>query len=357
MEQLNVNTIELPAVNPNEESIDLLAEPVLKLSTSASSNPSLLQRFSGIFYNLASAFLLTFSIFIVKHLGVDLLDALIPRFLLQSILLAFYMKFIKHYTFYKQTSKGEMLSLFANVFFATSGFFAFFFAYRYLSLPDAITIRYTQIIWTAILSTIVYRERPSIPIVIATLLTTVGVTCVAQPSFLFSKISSSNDSHRSLGLAIVFYSSIAMSIMVLTNKHLLLKYKTKHSLIVLQYAFVSLCAMVIYCFYKYYFRSDRIQSLQENFLTWKYLCASSVCLLQILSSIWIQKAIKRESPSVFTIIQSSDILFSILLQNLVSSSKSNLLSIFGSMLVLTSILIISIYKFLNERKTKTNTVK
>ncbi|UJR08975.1 hypothetical protein I4U23_013225 [Adineta vaga] len=355
----NTNTV----LNTTESiNTDPLMKPEVNVVSSKQLSETLFQRFSGIFYAAFSAFLITVSIFITKQLDVDLLEALIPRFIVQSILLFIYMKFVKHYTFYKQTSKGERLLLFVNAFSSTTGFFAFFFAYRYLSLPDATTIRYSQVIWTAILSAIVYREKPSIPMILATILTTIGVTCVAQPTFLFDKTSNltmhetsfTNHQQRSIALLIVLYSSIAMSIMIVSNKHLLYKYKTKHSLIVLQYAFISLCIMVIYCFYKYYFLSNRIESLKTNFFNWKYACASIACLLQIVSSTLVQKALKREPPSIFTIIQSSDILFSILLQNAFSSVKSNLLSIFGSILVLTSIIIISTFKFFNERKMKKN---
>jgi drug/metabolite transporter (DMT)-like permease len=269
------------------------------------------------------------------------------------------MKCIKHYSLYKQSTKEEIVFLLINAFCSTTGFLAFFVGYRYLPLPDLTTIRYTQIIWTAIIIAIIYWEKPSIPIMLAIILTIVGVIFVAQPNFLFeqtfnvTKSKVSNDHHQHLiGSLIALYSSIAMSVMVVTNKHLLSKYKTKHSLIVLQFAFLSLFIVIIHLVYKYYFLIDKNLFLKTNFFNWKYACASSVCLLQIISSILIQKAVKREHPSIFSIVQSSDILFSILLQNIFSSIKSDLLSLFGATLVLTSIVIISAFKFINDKKTK-----
>ncbi|CAF0915028.1 unnamed protein product [Adineta steineri] len=341
----------------NEENIIV---PLTEQTSPVELSPTIVQRFSGIFYALLSAFLFTISVFITKQLEVELLSALIPRFLIQTVSLFIYMKFIKHYSLYKQSEKQEILFLIFNVFCSATGFLAFFIGYRYLPLPDLTTIRYTQVIWTAIITSIIYCEKPSIPIILASLLTTVGVICVAQPNFLFEKtsnitISSTDHDQRLIGLSIALYASISMSLMIISNKHLLVKYKTKHSLIMLQFAFVSLCISIIYCFYKYYFLSDRIQSLKKDFFNWKYLCASSVCLLQIISSILVQKAIKREHPSIFTIVQASDILFSILLQNIFASMKSNFLSLFGSFLVLISILIISGFKFINEKRSTVRT--
>ena len=349
-----------------EQVINPLIEPVLTINTDkpVELSPTILQRFSGIFYALLAAFLFTAPIFVTKQLEVDLLDALIPRFLIQTILLIIYMKLIKHYSFYKQSKNAEILYLLINVFFAATGFLAFFVGYRYLPLPDLTTIRYTQVIWTAIITAIIYREKPSIPTILSILLTVIGVICVAQPKFLFeqkfntTKTEISNNHHqRLIGLLLALYSSISMSIMVISNKHLLTKYKTKHSLILLQFAFILSCVVIIHLFYKYYMSFDKNQFLKTNYLNWKYLCASLVCLLQIISSILTQKSLKREHPSIFTIVQSSDILFSILLQNIFSSIKSNFLSLFGAILVLISIVIISIFKFINDKKTKRNSAQ
>jgi drug/metabolite transporter (DMT)-like permease len=69
--------------------------------------------------------------------------------------------------------------------------------------------------------------------------------------------------------------------------------------------------------------------------------------------IFVQKAIKREHPSIVSIVQSSDILFALILQNVFSSSKSNLLAIIGSILVLTSIFIVGGQKLWLDRKNRT----
>ncbi|CAF2679234.1 unnamed protein product [Rotaria sp. Silwood2] len=239
--------------NKKEQTNDKLIEPtiIINIDEPVKSSPTMVMRFVGIFYILLAALIFTGSIFITKELKVDVLDALIPCYILHSAILIIYSKLIKHYSLYQQTKKEERFFLFINVFFSTTGIFTFYFAYRYLPLPDLITIRYTQVIWTAIITAILYREKPSIPMIIAILLTTSGVIFVAQPNFLFNtnsnknKINASNDHYqRLMGLIIVLYSSIALSIMIISNKHLLMKYKTKHSLIMLQYAIVTLCVLI-----------------------------------------------------------------------------------------------------------------
>jgi len=346
--------------NDNEKKlIDSLIESnvAVNIDKPIELSPTKAQRFSGILYTILSSFLFTISVFVAKQLKVELLNALIPRFFLHTVILIIYTKLIKHYSLYKKSEKQEMLILFINLFFGTTGFFSFFHAYRYLPLPDLTTIRYTQVIWTTIITAILYREKPTIPIIVAVLLTTIGVTFVAQPQFLFEKTSNITKNNiptdyrqHLIGLSIALYCAIALSIMVVSTKSLLSKYKTKPSSLMLQFTFVSLCVIIIHLFYKYYFINDKIQSLKKDFLNWKYLCAGSICLLQIVSSMLSQKAVKREHPSIFTICRSSDILFAILLQNIFSSEKSNFLSLFGSILVLTSILLISGFKLINEKK-------
>ncbi|CAF3915290.1 unnamed protein product [Rotaria sp. Silwood1] len=353
--------IEVKDDHNKQQSLSLLTETTTAVNDDkpVQLSPTKWKRFLGIFYILLSTFIFVTSTFIAKELNVDVLDASIAYCLVHSIILFIYMKFIKHYSLYKQASKQEIFFLFINVFFSATGGFAFFLAYRYLTLPDLTTIRFTQIIWTAIITSILYHEKPSISMIISILLTTIGVIFVAQPSFLFSKISNTNENNisndyyqRLIGIFIALYAAIAMAITVISNKHLLSKYKTKQSLIMFLFAFVTLWMFVGNVFYKYNFFIDTIQTFKNDFFNWRYLVASSICLLQIFAYLLVQKGIKCEHPAIFTILQSSSILFSIILQNIFSSVKSNLLSLLGSMFVLTSILIITGFKFFDEKQDK-----
>ena len=324
----------------SETNVEQTVEFLEKESESVpATHRTLIQRLAGIIYGLLGALLFTGPVFITKQLHVDLLDALPFRFFVQTLLILIYMKGFNDYSFYSKTTTKAKVLLFLNLFFAVTGFLSFFIGYRYLPLADLTTIRYTQIIWTAIIAAIIYRERPSIPTVFAMCLTLIGVVLVAQPKFDFQ-------SERLIGLIIALYCSIAMSIMFIANKLLITKYQIKHGVIILQYTFVSFIIVSIHLIYT---RWNRFESL----LHWNYLYASLACLLQIISTELIQLSVKLEHPSIFTIVQSSEILFSILLQNLFSPIKSNLSSLIGSIVVLTSICIISISKFINEKQVRT----
>ncbi|CAF4003907.1 unnamed protein product [Rotaria sp. Silwood1] len=72
--------IEMKDDNSNEQSTDLLIEPIVALTIDKplEISPTIATRFLGIFYILLSTFIFVTSTFITKELNVDVLDALIP---------------------------------------------------------------------------------------------------------------------------------------------------------------------------------------------------------------------------------------------------------------------------------------
>ena len=99
----------------------------------------------------------------------------------------------KHYTILGGTLKQIILQILCSA-LGTGGYLIFLIAVRYVDLADVTTLCYTRVVWTIVLSIIVYRERPSISTLIALPLTLTGVIFVTQPTFLFtSKISLINN--------------------------------------------------------------------------------------------------------------------------------------------------------------------
>ncbi|CAF1005857.1 unnamed protein product [Didymodactylos carnosus] len=318
---------------------------------------SLINRFSGILYTLLTTFLFTLPMFITKQLNIDVLDALLLRCLVPIIISIIYIK--KKHINILHGSKIQHLFIFLTCLFAIIGYVTFFLAYNYIPLPNITTIRYTQVIWTSLLMTIVFRDKPSVLILIAIPLTIFGVLLVTQPTFSFTSqqlnITNSNitldstrisSSHSFIGFSLALFCSIAQSITTLLNKKLYSTFKVKHVLIILEFSIMFLIVLFVNLIYKSFFLKN--YSIQI-FLTWQYLLASVVCLLMALSGLFMLKAIKREHPSIFTIVQSSDIVIAIVLQNLFTDIKSNWYVLLGSLLVLTSILLVGGYKLYINR--------
>jgi len=61
----------------------------------------------------------------------------------------------------------------------------YFYAISALPLADATVLQFTNPIWTALLASVVLRERLSLQVVLASLVALLGVVLVARPPFLF----------------------------------------------------------------------------------------------------------------------------------------------------------------------------
>ena len=288
------------------------------------------------------------STFIIKELGVDLLDAFLLRFFLQTVItLAFAL--YKHYTLLGGTTQQVILQILCCA-TGAGGFFLFFTAVRYIELSDANTLSYTRVVWTVVLSVIVYRERPSIGTLIALPLTLLGVVFVTQPSMFFSSNRiTTHTSSQILGFICAFTVALTSAINVLLFKQLISTSRDiKPSVLNLQFCCCVFTTLILNQVYKRLYL--QISTPLALFLTWRYLLSSVVCLLSIVGSVLSQKAIKREHPAVFSLLGSADIIFALILQNLFTSVRSNLYALLGSALVIVSVVLLGISRIMNERR-------
>jgi drug/metabolite transporter (DMT)-like permease len=306
-----------------------------------------LTRFSGIIYTLTSSFILTCATFSIKQLGVDLLDALILRFIIQAFITYLFVLY-KHYPLFPGTITEKILQILCCA-TSSGGFFLYFLAIRYVELSDVTTLLYTRVVWTVILSSVIYRERPSISLLLALPLTFLGVVFVAQPSFLFSSTILSINKFRVLGLTLSIMCSFTATISILAFKRLISTSKdVKASIIGFQYCLSILICLTINQLYQKYFLHT---GLSLNYvISWKYILASVVCVIMISSTVLTQKAVKREHPAIFSLLTSSDIIFALILQNIFTTKRSNLFALLGSALVISSVVIIGVSKILNEKR-------
>lgn len=334
--------------NADQQSIAFIPSPNLPIENSQLISTHVFRRCTGIFYALLGSSLFTSSGFIIKQLHVDFFDALLARFIVQTTILAIFI-FYKHYQIIRGSTKLVLLQI-TRMFLACGGLLLFYSSYRYIPLPDLTTFRYTQVIWTAILAMIIFHERISPATVLAIILTIIGVLCVAQPTFLFQRTSIStkatDQKSRLIGLILGLLCALSISGSIVLNKKLLVL-KIPQSIIMFHFSSFNLFILIIYQIYQRVFLES---FAKQTMFTWQYFLAASVSLIQLLSSTITQKAIKLEHPSIISVVQSSDILFAIILQNIFTNEKSNWLVILGSCLVTTSIVLVGGYKLWQDRK-------
>ncbi|CAF2532096.1 unnamed protein product [Rotaria sp. Silwood2] len=316
-----------------------------------------LERFSGIFYASLSSLLFTCSNFIMQQLDVILLDVFLIRFFLQGIISFGYIIYKGYHRFL--FSNG--LLVFIRSLIAATGSLCFYFGLVFLPLPDLITLRYTQVVWTALLALIIFRERITIPIIIASIFTLVGVIGVTQPSFIFTKSNTFNETlqvsltnkseTRLLGIFVALLCAFSISMGIVLAKKLLEK-KVRQSIILFHFILITFIFLLISqtYYWTYSKRCHQKFDIKKNYLTKTFFYATMLATLQLIPLILLQKSIKREHPSIVTIAQASDILFAIILQNVFSTIKSNTYALIGSTFVLTSIIIVGGHKLWQDRK-------
>ncbi|CAF0918360.1 unnamed protein product [Didymodactylos carnosus] len=316
------------------------------------------QRFRGIFYALMGTCLFSSLSFMLKQSAVDVFDAILFRFLSQTIILLVFISHRRYSPFIENKKVVAIAFLRASV--TMAGTLLYFLSFKMLPLPDLTTVRYTQVIWTVIIAMIIFHEKLSIPIVMAIILTLTGVICVSQPSFFFSKtyLNATNGTlenktderyDRMFGLLIALLCAILISMSIVLNKKLL-TYKIKPSIIMFHGSLLTFFVVLIIQVYKRI--TDNSFDL-KNIFTCKLLLASMIGIFLMIPLILTQKAINLEHPSIVTVVQSFDIVFTIILQNVLMKDKSNWLVLLGSALVVTSILLVGGHKLYEERHQRT----
>ncbi|CAF1019085.1 unnamed protein product [Adineta steineri] len=305
-------------------------------------------RFSGVIYSLLASLIFTCATFSIKQIGVDLLGALFLRFIVQLLIMFSFIRY-KKYPFLFGTPFEIFLQAICCA-TGAGGLFIYYIALDYAELSDVTTLFYTKVVWTVVFSIFIYRERPSISILVALPLTITGVVFVTRPSFLFSSSSNSsvNNNHRLIGLSLSIIGAITSSTNILVFKRLVSTSKNiKPSVITFQYCLAVFILLIINQLYRKFILDT---GLTINYvISWRYILASVVCLTIIAVNLLVQKAMKRENPSIFTLLGSSDIIFALILQNIFTTKRSDLFTLLGSALVICSVVIIGLSKILNEQ--------
>jgi drug/metabolite transporter (DMT)-like permease len=317
-------------------------------------------RFSGITYALVASLLFTCSNFAFKQLDIIIFDVLIIRFFtLALISFGFIM-----YKGYRLIPDCNVFLILIRSLFAAGGSILYYLGLTLLPLPDLTTIRYTQVVWTALLALIIFRERISIPTIMASVLTLIGVVCVAQPTFLFpqpkilnetlGETFTTDNNKRLFGMVVAVSCALSISISIVLNKKLMQR-NVRQSIIMFYFFLITPIILLIIQIHYWVFSKTKRQefNFKKVFITKDFIFATIIGVLQLVPMILLQKSVKREHPSIVTVVQSSDILFAIILQNAFTSSKTNLIALIGSMLVLTSIFIVGGHKLWLDRQNRT----
>ncbi|CAF4426452.1 unnamed protein product, partial [Adineta steineri] len=133
---------------------------------------------------------------------------------------------------------------------------------------------------------------------------------------------------RLKGIFVAIFCAFSISAGIVLNKKLL-EQKVRQSVIMFHFILTTTFMLIITQTYYWVFSktNHRKFNIKEIYLTENFIYATILATLQLIPMVLTQKSIKREHPSIVTVVQASEILFSLILQNIFLAKKSNGLAI------------------------------
>ncbi|CAF0788351.1 unnamed protein product [Adineta ricciae] len=322
---------------------------------------------SGVWYMLTSNILFACCTFSLKLIPADMFDIMIVRFAVQTIVFGIYAICYKHYSVFD--THGQPIASVLNVLMSSGTNLTYLAAFYFLPLSDLNTIKYTYIVWAAILAVIFLKERFRLINGISLALTVAGLLLATKPQF-FIKIFSemfietpknislttiatttvlnqvtTTSSYYYLGVILAFISSLTKAIQMIARKQLV---KTKQPYSVMNFQFTAF-ALIIALSYSLIRRI-----WQPVGYPWKWMFSAGVIIgaIQLIVNTFLAKALKRENVQLVSIIGTFDILYACLLQYIfLKLTKSGMFYV-GASLIVISAIILSIDNHSRSQKLK-----
>ena len=305
--------------------------------------------------------------FALKLIPADMFDIMIVRFLVQSVVFGSYAAFYKRYNVFN--TNGQPIACALNIFMSSGTNLTYLAAFYFLPLSDLNTIKYTYIVWAAILSVIFLKDHFKLINALSLLLTIIGLILATKSNFFMQKLyqwtfctplnntnvtnpdlssEASNSPYYYLGITFALISSITKAIQLIARKQLVSK-KQPYSVMNFQFTVVALFVALSYSLIRRYW--------QPEAYPWKWMATVGVAIgcFQLLTNTFYAKALKRENVQLLSIIGTLDILYAVLLQYIFFRQTKTWIFYLGASLVVTSTIILSVdsHRKNKEQKQKT----
>jgi drug/metabolite transporter (DMT)-like permease len=272
----------------------------------------------------------------------------------------------------KPTSlKGNYLFLAARALFGTVGLLSVLFAIKLINPSDAIAIVQTSIVIVLVLSRIFLGERHTVVHLFSICMSIAGVLFISKPEFLFGNANTPlHNSYKStfnssqngqilftdknqqfIGTALALLGSIFASMVYITVKKLC--NNNIHSSIMMIYTSgfgLPTSLMLSAIFYYIDFKNDVPIFVYDTAELLTQIGLSFVAaILEVGSQYCTTLALKYENVSKVTLVKSSSIGLSFLLQYVMLGIVSGIFNTIGACLIFLSVLIVLVHKILDEK--------
>jgi drug/metabolite transporter (DMT)-like permease len=292
---------------------------------------------SGLFWAFLAAYAFSIILFLTKTFGIDLIFGFFLQMIAQTIAFAVY-AFYKGYNLLGPS--GHRIAMICRAILIGIGVLTSFLAYYYITLPDLSAIRQSQVILTMILSIFFLHERMTISRIIACVLTIIAIVVLIRPTTVGKSSSSTlmnltNDKNSwmpysspwnsIIGIGFALCTAITYSIASVMNK---IYFNTQHlyNSVLCFWSALSALFISIILVYVTHFSFKDARSFPHD---WRLFVGIGLGLASIFVFIANQKAIKRERSSIVTLIYATDIILALILQNIFTHIKSDVIAILG----------------------------
>nr|CAB3266249.1 solute carrier family 35 member G1 [Phallusia mammillata] len=221
----------------------------------------------------------------------------------------------------------------------STGALLLYLAVANLSLGDAITISFSNVVITALIAFICLGESFTLVDGLLCVLTLGGVTLIAQPSFIFGDIGSELDTKKIIGIlcgvGCAIFSAFTFVIVRKLGKD------TPAVLNILYYSFagslVNTCVVGV---------TDTFQLPCYSELLYVFLLG----VLGVSAQIFLTIGLQYERAGTFAVLRSLQIVVVFVLQVIFLNDIPTLLSVAGSGLIFLTIVIVAIRKLYNHKR-------
>ena len=322
---------------------------------------TIVDHLSGIIWAFLAAYSFSIILFLTKVFHIDFIFAFFLQMVVQTIAFGVY-AFYKGYNLLGPSE--NRIAMICRGILIGIGMFTTFLAYYYITLPELSAIRQTQIILTIILSLFFLHERVTISRIIACILTLIAILVLIRPTtigrgsseelFNLTKdatiwVPYSSPWNLIIGFGFALCTAITYSIASIMGQ-VYSNTQSLHNTVLCFWSALSGLIISIIFVYITHFSIKDARSFPHD---WRLFIGIGLGLASIFVFIANQKAIKRERSSIVKSIYATDIILALILQNIFTPIKSDLVIILGCILILASIIIICVDIFLIENRQKT----
>lgn len=296
------------------------------------------------------------STFTLKLIPSDMFDIMIVRFFVQSVVFGLFARCYKRYSLFD--TNGQPLACLMNAFMSSVTILLYIAALYFLPLSDLNTIKYTYIVWTAILSVIFLKDRFKAVNAVALLFTASGLLFATKPDLVFRAIhlvlptpavlnlsstafangtttESTNSPTYYLGIVLASLSALTKAIQMIARKQLV-KTKLPYAVMNFQFTITALFVSLTYsCVRRIWYPGP---------FEWKWMLIAGTIFggLQLITNTFLAKALKRENVQVLAIVGSLDIVYAVILQYIFFRQTKTWLFYLGASLIVVSAVILSV---------------